>query len=89
MWFLVRMVFWLTVVSILLGRAPMSWLGGVEGPASRSRPTLSDKSVPLSQNTLTPADLAATWRDPVRVGEPLHEVKQRARPAPHGAPPMR
>jgi hypothetical protein len=75
MWFLVRMVFWLTVVSILLGRAPLSWLGGVERTAS-----LSDKRIPSSQSTLTPADLAATWREPVRAGELLHEVKQRARP---------
>src|SRR5262245_44086781 len=81
MWFLVRMGFWLTVVSILLGRAPMSWLGGVEGTAS-----LSDKRVPSSQNTLTPADLAATWREPVTAGEPLHDVKKRARPSAKSRP---
>jgi hypothetical protein len=87
MWFLVRMVFWLTVVSILLGKPPLGWLGGVEGPASR--PTLSDKRVPPSQNTLTAADIVATWRDPVTAGELLHEMKQRARPVPHVGPPIR
>jgi hypothetical protein len=80
MWFLVRMVFWLTFVSILLGRAPLSWIGGTEGTAS-----LSDKRVLPSQSTLTPADLAATWRDPVGAGERFLEVKQRPRPAPHVA----
>lgn len=80
MWFLVRMVFWLTFVSILLGRAPLSWIGGAEGTA-----TLSDKRVVPSQSTLTSADLAATWRDPVRAGEPFLEGKQRPRPAPHVA----
>jgi len=70
MWFLVRMVFWLTFVSILLGRAPLSWIGGTEGTAS-----LSDKRVLPSQSTLTPADLAATWRDPVRARELLREMQ--------------
>jgi hypothetical protein len=87
MWFLVRMAFWLTVVSILLGKPPLGWLGGVEGTASR--PTLSDERVPPSQNTLTPADLVATWRDPVRAGKLLHKVNQHARPTPHVGPPIR
>ena len=79
MWFLLRMAFWLIVVSILLGKSPMGWIVGVEGTASG--PTERDRRVPPSQNTLTPADLVATWRDPVRAGELFRGMKQRARPA--------
>jgi hypothetical protein len=67
MWFLVRMAFWLSVVSLLLPAAPSKKTtsvpqGGARGMSAAESLDKSARKTP--QDTLTPADLAVPWRGP-------------------------
>jgi hypothetical protein len=67
MWFLVRMAFWLSVVSLLLPVAPSQKTtsvpqGGTRGMSAAESLDKSARKTP--QDTLAPADLAVPWRGP-------------------------
>jgi hypothetical protein len=68
MWFLMRMAFWLGVVSLMLPAAPsqkatsVPQVGGTGGMSAAKGVAKSARKT--SQDTLMPADLAAPWRGP-------------------------